>query len=326
MFVRVKLPNDEYAFLDVTRNIGEALPFEKPVATCAMEVSKNVVSFSLIHLNRHSTEIMRERDLSFPAGATSRLARKGNQRRNMGEDELIVAVDELEPVTFQLERKENGAVVIPENGPTFTLSRRPSRVDLYIKSPGTGRVLAVGFGGHFGSDGTTESVGRAAGKVLRSLSGLGAWKALSGIVAVEMPRPLEQRGIGRVSTPDNLSRSLRVSLWDAAGTSELAAGEVQIEIDMVNADPATQRFLFHVKPDDSIAPAWNSTYSEVLKIALDRTFETNLGAEMESMVYGIVLGELNDDQVRTMAQALHAIQPMDLTPSQWRVKPTANRS
>ncbi len=315
--VRVKLPTGLYAFLDVTKYIGGTLPFEKPVATCAMEVSKDVVAFSLIHLNKHSSQVMKDRELGFPVGAVARLLRKGGAYKELGDNELVVNINGIEE-RFELERGQDGSVSIPNPGNLFELEYRPTRVDMFLKSPGTGRVLAVGFGGHFGSAGSQESMGRAAGKVLRGLSGLGTFKALSGIESVDLPKMPGSSWTTRVFAVENISRPIRVELLDDDSGEKYAEGEVTVELDMANADPATQRFMFHLHPSDSLKEAWSDSYQNVMRTSIDLQYANLLGVDVENLVYAIVLGEIAEQHHKTLDQALHVLPAMQLTPTRWR--------
>lgn len=321
MFVKVKLPTDAYAFLDVTKHIGTSLPFEKPVATCAMEVFPKVVAFSLIHLNKHSTKIMKERELGFPIGAVARLQRKGLSYIDKLEDNSIIVAGDWGESTFTLERKEDGRVALKGEDASFELTRKPSNIDIYMRSPGTGRVLSVRFGGHFGSSGTQESSLRAAAKVLRSLSGVGSFKALSGITAVEMP---QSSGTGNWTTKvvavENLTRELDVRLLAQDITVSVGEGKVTIGVDMANADPATTKFLFHIKEGAELTDVWNNDYQVVLRTALERYIERYLKEEVESMVFAIVLGELTDPQLQQLDRALWTVPALDLTPIRFRAQ------
>lgn len=319
MFVRVKLPNDSYAFLDVTKHIGDVLPFEKPVATCAMEVFPNVVAFSLMHLNKHSSKIMKERELGFPVGAVERLRRKGGAHvESLGVDEIVVSGD-WGTSTFKLIRKDDGRVALEGDDATFELTRKPSNIDMYMRSPGTGRILAVRFGGHFGSAGVHESSLRATAKVIRSISGLGSFKALSGITAIEMPQGTHTANrINKVVAVENLSRDIDVRLLDQSASAVIGEGKVTVDVDMSDADPATTKFLFHIRAGIEIADVWNHDYQVVLGTAVERYMERYLQDEAEAMIFAIVLGELTDVQLQQLDRALWTVPALDITPIQFR--------
>lgn len=320
-WVRVKLPDETFHFLDATRYIGKELPFSNPIASCAMEVSPDVVAFSLIHFNKHSAKAMKENPVQFPTGAMARLMRKGAKLAGvLDTSKIVVGLDSHEE-ELPIKRGPDGELEIQAGGQLFELTRRPSNLDLYMVSPGTGRLLAVRFGGHFGPDGATESMGRAAGKVLRSLSGLGAFKALAGFTAVKLPEE-PGKAWGGSATSSNLARDILVRLFDAE-RRELGVGTVRIELDMANADPATQRFLFHFEPQGELANVWTDAYAGTLSSALDRFFAATLEVEVENLVYAIVLGELTGDQALTLEKTLASVPPFDITPTQFRaVNPT----
>lgn len=317
-YVRVSLPDETFAFLDATRWLGQKLPFTKPLATCALEVDSKVVAFSLIHLVKSARKALREHPVAFPSSAVARLRRIGARYVDIDAETMVVRYDNHEQ-SIPIERGEDGRLHINEQGPSFELDYYPTKMDVILLSPATGRVLSVGFIGHLGAAGRTETLGRAAGKVLRSMLGLGSFATLLGSVAVEIP-PALQAGVASQVTFSNLERVIPVTLYDMSNPPEVvASGPVKVELDLSTSDPVSQSFLFTVDVHEHLQEAWNDDYQHVLRAALTGFFKQQFGDEIPSLVYDIVLGELSLERKQAIETAFAALPGFGLAPNdRWR--------
>ena len=72
-YVRVEASDGIIAFYNATEHVGKTMPFSKPRATCAMRVSPDAVSFSLLHLTNKNAAVIAAKPVTLPRGPLSRL-------------------------------------------------------------------------------------------------------------------------------------------------------------------------------------------------------------------------------------------------------------
>lgn len=89
-YVRVEASDGIIAFYNATEHVGKTMPFSKPRATCAMRVSPDAVSFSLLHLTNKNAAVIAAKPVTLPRGPLSRLERRAISYAPMAADRVIV--------------------------------------------------------------------------------------------------------------------------------------------------------------------------------------------------------------------------------------------
>lgn len=89
-YVRVEASDGVIAFYNATEHVGKTMPFSKPRATCAMRVSPEAVSFSLLHLTNKNAAVIAAKPVTLPRGPLSRLERRAISYAPMATDRVIV--------------------------------------------------------------------------------------------------------------------------------------------------------------------------------------------------------------------------------------------
>jgi len=89
-YVRVEASDGIIAFYNATEHVGKTMPFSKPRATCAMRVSPDAVSFSLLHLTNKNAAVIAAKPVTLPRGPLSRLERRAISYAPMAADRVVV--------------------------------------------------------------------------------------------------------------------------------------------------------------------------------------------------------------------------------------------
>jgi hypothetical protein len=89
-YVRVEAGDGGVAFFDATDHVGKTMPFAKPRATCAMRVSPEAVSFSLLHLTNKNAQNIAAKPVVIPRGPLARLERRAVSYAPLEPTRLIV--------------------------------------------------------------------------------------------------------------------------------------------------------------------------------------------------------------------------------------------
>ncbi len=119
-YVRVEAGDGGVAFFDATDHVGKTMPFAKPRATCAMRVSPEAVSFSLLHLTNKNAQNIASKPVVIPRGPLARLERRA------------VSYAPLEPTRLIVELSSRPAGAANEEESTGGLD------DLFGDAPATG--------------------------------------------------------------------------------------------------------------------------------------------------------------------------------------------
>lgn len=96
-WVRVDGGENAAGFHKATQFVGRTMPFTKPRATLAMQVTDDVVAFSLLHLTKANASTVAAKPIEIPKGPLRRLARRAALYADMGNDELIVELSTRSP-------------------------------------------------------------------------------------------------------------------------------------------------------------------------------------------------------------------------------------
>lgn len=325
LFVRVPAPDDTVAFHNVTSHVGKPMPFSAPQATAGMRVSTEVVSFSLLHLTKKSAKSVAERVLEMPRGPLSRLERRAvaiDAETPIGLGDLVVEMEE-NLYRMKLERDENGVLSLEVEGEddSFVLPKSSVRISLYMRSPGVGRLVAIGFIGHLGKPESTETVRRVAAMVLFSLSQLTEFKVLGGVETVTVPSNSARYAVRPTRKPSEKAAAvIPAYLFSETEMALLGHGTISVEVDLESANPTSNRLLFHVTPSAELEP-----FFEEYRSVIDSTISTHVrqtlsDEEVAEITYDIVLGNVSSGTVERLREALEAaVTGFDFTPRQYQV-------
>lgn len=314
-YARVETNDDRTVFIDVTAKLGRPLTLKNVRGSCALEVRQDTIVFSTVNELKKPTG---DGNLSFPSGVTHALHAQAEQHINSLEPGQIVIVYREQSATLPYTLEEDGTVYIDEQGPAIKLDGYRAQYDVFFKSPANGRVIAVGFFGQVGRPGVTETLGRLAGLALRSLMSLAVFRTLAGFKRVEIPNRNQWAVVPY--TPDNVETEIPVAFF-TPNTEHVGTGVLKIEIDCANADPHTGALLYHFTPSEEIAEIWaTDQYTRVAHAAVDKHITETLGGAdfIQDLVDSIALGELTDEHLTMLAEALNSFGPHMFQPTSWR--------
>lgn len=330
-FVRVAGPEDgSPQFFNATQHLGRPMPFEKPLATCAMQVKDDLIAFSLLHLTKRTAPSIASAPVSMPRGSLAKLERHSAGYAELGAGEIAVELNE-ETYRLTVERDENGVATLEQVLPTeseesgevpadttFELPRSAVQLTLFLRSPAVGRLVGVTFIGHLGKPGDgIETVPRAAAKVLNSLSQLAEFRILTGIETVNLPPAPNRWAIRAAARRPEEQPIVEVPVWlFSAEFQPLAAGSVVVEVDVENANPSSGRLLCKYAPSEPIAELFPH-YRNTFDLQIAAKLRLALGDDdIASITYDIVLGTVDTGTLERLREALGTIAGQDLTPTQ----------
>lgn len=327
-FIRVPAPDDTVAFHDATAHLGKTMPFTKPQATCGMRATSDVVSFALLHLTKRTAANIAAKELEMPRGSLARLERRAAQisadtENELGTDDLIVEMGE-ETHRFKVERN-NSVLTLETVGDaedtSFELPKSAVQMSIYLRSPGVGRVLAVGFIGHVGKPESSETVRRVTAMVLTSLSQLTPFRVLAGIEAVQVPVSPARFAVRPARKPaEEAAAVIPVYLFsNDEQPAHVGTGSIKVRVDLESANPTSSRLLFHIEPSAEVAEHW-AAYHQVADRTIADAVRGHLGDEdITTITYDIVLGEVDDKAVSRLRDALNTLEGgLDFTPRMYQ--------
>jgi hypothetical protein len=96
-WVRVDSGDSAASFIKATDHVGRVMPFTKPRATLAMQVTPDVVAFSLLHLTKANATNVAAKPIEIPRGPLARLARRAGMYDGIGADEIVVELSTRAP-------------------------------------------------------------------------------------------------------------------------------------------------------------------------------------------------------------------------------------
>jgi hypothetical protein len=327
-FVRVPTPENRVGvFFNASAYIGKQMPYEKPLATCAMRVEDGVVAFSLLHLTKKSAVNIAAGPIVMPRPSLTRLMRKSSELP-LEQGNLVL---EMNDVFYRMvyTSDDNGMITVDtapdQEDVTFDLPPRGVQLSLYLKSPKLPRTLAVSFIGHLGKPSTPETVVRAAAMVINAMSGLMEFRVLSGIEGAKVPAA-PNKWAGRPPVRKNEDRvyfDLVVAMFTGPSTdlTPVGRGNVVVEVDLDHANPSTGHLLYHFTPADEIAENFVE-FRDMVATAVSNTLSQNLGNELAEITYEVVLGEVDGGTIDRLRDALKGLVGVDVTTYAYNVHKT----
>ncbi len=323
IFVRVPAPDNTADFHDITQFIGKPMPFSNPKATCGMRVTQNTVSFSLLHLTKRAVSGLSKKNVESPKGPLARLERIANNTKDLNDNDLI-AIYEDKIHKFTMEWDSNNVLEINNSDPdhVFDLPKSAVQITLVFKSPTTSRIVVIGFIGHIGKPGNTDSVRRVASMVLFSMSQLLQFRLLSNVETVRVPNP-PRPGFKPFQRKDTDRVQDVIPIWffdDASQPNLVTKGNLGIEVDLDQANLSTGRLLFKYTPDDNLLPFFDN-YKNIIDSTLATIFKDKLGDdEIKSITVDIVLGEVGQGSMEILRDAIKSFSKgLDFTPKLYQI-------
>lgn len=324
-YVQIENADKTPMFVNVSAQLGSPLSITKPLATTIMQVREDVILFSALRMYKKAKDALLSRPLALPPGPLERLYRSFSKfDGELAADRVRVDIDK-DSYELEVRRDENGVTTLDFPGddavPTFTLPRSPLQLTIYLPSPRTPRPIVVGWQGYQGKPGEPDTVVRVVAQALNQLSGLAEFQVLSGISAVKVPAA---PGRYQVITPtrkdsDRVKFPCPVRLWPAdAAQGQVAAGQVVVDVDLDNANPATSQLLFHCVPDAAVEEHF-AGYKPILDRALSATFAATFDPdELTDLVCNIALGDLSEGDLGRLREAAATVKGFDLSPREFR--------
>jgi hypothetical protein len=325
--VRVAAPDGQFSFVNASAYIGKEMPYTKPLATCALRVEGDVVSFSLLHLTKKTAATIASQPIVMPRGPLARLQRRA-QSLEIAPGEIVVELnDAIYHLIYKVDDSGLATIDVAPGGGggedkdedvTFDLPLRAVQMSLYVRSVKVDRVLAIGFIGHLGKPATPETVTRAAAMVLNSVSGMVEFRVLSSIETVKLPTAPSKWAVRPPvrKAEDRVAFELAVSLW-TPDKAPVASGTAIVEVDLENANPTTGRLLYHITPSAAIEPFFGE-YRATVDAAITDVLRRELGKELEDITYEVVLGEVDSGTLDRLREATSGLIGLDVTPHECR--------
>jgi hypothetical protein len=318
LFVQVPIPDGTVEFHDVTQHVGRQMPFKSPKATCGMRVSDSVVAFSLLHLTKKTSSVIAEKELTIPRGPLARLERRAEEiAADLADGQILIEADDLTQLCV-VSRDDNGVVSIDPTGDdvAFELPRSAVKFSAYLNAPALKRVIAIGFIGHPGKPGTPTTLRRVASMALFSLTQLSQFRVLTDIETVTIPPSPRVAPVLTRRSEDQAAAV--VPLWlfsDSNPPAPVAAGYVNVEVDLDSANHATGRLLYHYTPSAEIEEHFGD-YRAIIDSTIGSLMRAELGEdEIKAITVDIVLGEVNSGTTERLRAAMVGLAAgLDLTP------------
>jgi len=326
-FVQVESADKIPYFANVSAELGRPLRFSKPMATCALRVTDDAVVFSMLRLHTRTRAALTSGPLAMPPGPLARLERRlAALETRPGDGQILIEYDNVVyPFTF--ERDANGVLSLEQVGDetVFELPRTPLQMAIFLPGP-RGRTIVAGWVGYQSKPGGPETLTRSLGHALNHLSGLPEFSALTGITAVKVPAPPGRMTLARPARKpsDEVTFAVEVKLWtDSATPTPVAAGVVNVHVDLDTPAPWSGRLLLNYTPSAEIAEHFE-TYRGVLDSAVQSILSSQLPQdEVDNILQDIVLGEVGPGTVERLRDAAAAVPAFNLNPRQFAAAPAA---
>lgn len=226
--------------------------------------------------------------------------------------ELVdVAADEAEKAANDADAVASGeAAQAPDaEGETvtdrevITLSRGAEKISVYLRSPKVDRVIAIAWIGHFGRPpGDPETITRCAAKILNALRDLPVFSALSDIEQVRVPALAGSTQAAPTLDITSASTELPVHLYDTV-EQPLGAGTVTVTFDLSALVSSELRLAYQVTPSEQVAEAFSDEHRTQLEWAIRSELLRHARSDIESVVFDVTLGEVEDSSVERLITA-----------------------
>lgn len=330
-YVRVSTPDDRTEFIDATAHLGKKLPVTKPQAAASMQVDDTTVVFTLQHLTKKAVAGFLDKPATLPRGPLNRLAAKAAELAVLEPGQVVVEIGDerngepaIYPIALSVDPSGVATVEVPVGFDAATNIELPGqalRARVFFKSPTVGRVLGVGFIGHVGKPGGTETAERVCAKILNAMSGLAAFRILAGFDTVSVPAsPMGHAAVAVRRAEEQVFQEIPVYLFSGdTDPQPVASGSVMLQVDLDNANPTTGRLLYHLTPDAGIAEVFED-YRKIFDDGVTSELRRFLGDELAAITYDVVLGEVSSGTVERIREALATVAGgLNLTPTLYMV-------
>jgi hypothetical protein len=198
----------------------------------------------------------------------------------------------------------------------FERDPRGERLSVFFHSPVAGRTVAVGFAGHFGRPGGTDTLTRVASMVLNAIIALPEFAFLIDASSVHVPSlpSSSQRAIApQLRTANHV---LPVTLFtEPVGETpptQLASGEVRISFDLTHIGNTPSKLLYTFNPDAELAEHWDD-YVAVASNWLEAKLPVVLDGNREAIVGAVVMGMVDDEIIERLDGCLNQLPAVGFT-------------
>lgn len=306
---------------EVSRYLGMKMPFKNPKTTCALRVTSEVASFSLLHLTKASSQKIIDKPLELPRGPLIKLEKLAKSIENINGNFIHLFLNDSKYV-FSYTADKNNVITLDGEVSNFELPKSAIQAQIFFKSPVVDRIIALGFIGHLGKPGDPDNNIRVASKIIRSALLVNHFKALTGFESVDVP-PSPRLGGVRFNrkASDRAQLSIPVFLWSNEETpSQIASGDVLVDINLDIPGHGNNKFLFEMTPSKSTEEFFDS-YRFACSEALNYAFMQNLGPqEISSISADIALGEVTTGTVLKLKDILLTLSSgINLTPTKFHI-------
>lgn len=320
LFVLTPTPDGTPAYQNVTARLGRPLRLSQPKAVVALEVYPDVLAFSYQQLTKKAAQQIKASPLVMPHKSLSFALRRAQANLELDGRQLLVIVDK-DTYTLNMEADNSGMVSIEGTDYAFEMPVQGVRMTLVLRSPRTGRLMSIAFAGYANAKpGETIGVIRAASMALFALTQLSEFRILAGFDSVHVPSARAQVA---PKASDRVTHTMPLRLFtDDAAPQFLGEGALQVEVDVMNANPATGKLLFHLTPEESILEAFESaTYRRTVSDSLATEMLNRIGSdEVSNIALEIVLGSLTAGQVEMLRETLRQLPGLDVTPTRYALR------
>ena len=206
---------------------------------------------------------------------------------------------------------------------TFELPTRPVRMDFFFKSPVADRIIAVNFTGFLNRPpGEAETLTRAVLRAINTLLGLTDFSLLASINGTaKLPPPDAPPATVKRRQSDRVLFTLPVRFFNAEGTKVRGQGNVQMEVDLDNANQVTSRLLYKVVSADSEVGDILEDYRKTVVSAVDEAVQSRglESAEQRDLALDIIIGDLSETAIDRIRSSVAGMPGIDVTSSeQWK--------
>jgi hypothetical protein len=316
IFVGIASPdNITLDYHDVSRFIGMSMPYKNPKATCALRVTADSASFSLLHLTKAAASKISQKPVELPRGPLVRLEKHALLYKDLQPNQILLEINEDKHI-FTFVQDPNGVITLDGEVTNIELPKSAIQVAIYLKSPLVDRMVALGFIGHLGRPGDPDTILRVAAKILRSATGITHFRALTGFETVEVPAA-PRMGTVRVTKKSSDRAEVILPVWFFSNDLPplaVANGKVKIDINLDTPGSGNARLLINFTPSEELAPSFD-LYRNVMNETVSKFLLQHLGdSEIRSIAADIALGEVTPGTVMRLRDALVTIpEGLDFT-------------
>jgi hypothetical protein len=323
----VRVPGEDAAmaqFFRITEHVGQKMPFEHPLFTCALQVHPDAVFFSLLQVTAKNRPDLVAAPVVLPRGPMGQTRTRLDAFATAGIElipgEIHVLLHEKDAddvhTVMTVTKDAHGIATLeladPEDVDAFDLPRGAVRVSLFTRSAKTGRVVAAFAIIYPGKGGTPTSMRRVAASALNSLCGLAEFRMLVDIETVNVPAAATERARTAVTTKVKFDVPVRMFAPDEAPLP-VGNGIVKVEVDLDNP-PVNGRLRYTITPAKELRGEFETfrlAFEEGLAFQLRSQMDA---AEVEGIAYEIILGEVGTGTIERLSEAFTGLTGLDLTP------------